>query len=207
MRCFSILGILVFPACCALASARQGAILDYTVKIRKPEATDWVESGFRLVVTPALVTRNKVKKPRMGGWRIEPLPGKGGVPSASLLARAASLLYFSGPTPGLAIRESGLVLGQRLCRLWQVQVPPGAAAYVYLAEVAPNLLALSYLSASLGEGEFAAMEIHLDKVDLGRQVSPAEDGTVLLRTLRRWGPPAAADPARNAESQESEQID
>lgn len=186
MRCFSILGLWVLPACFALAGPGEGTELDYRLKVRLQEESAWVESGFRVVTTPALVTRNRVKKPRMGGWRVEPLPGVGEAPSAALLARVRSLLYFSGPSPQTAPRASSQTLGSRQCRLWQVQTPAGIAAYIYLAEVAPKLLALSYLSVTLDQGDIAAMEIHLVGVTPGSHPSPAQEGTTLLRTLQRW---------------------
>ena len=156
MRCFSRFGILFFPACFALAGVRGGAALDYTVRVRMRNETAWEEGGFRVLTTPALITGNRVKKPRMGGWRIEPWGDHRGT-SPVVLARVASLLYFSGPSPELTVRDSGMVLGGRSCRLWQAPAPAGMAAYIYLAEVAPHLLALSYFSANLGEGDIDAL--------------------------------------------------
>ena len=54
-------------------------------------------------------------------------------------------------------------------------------------EVAPNLLALSYLSASLGEGDLATIEVQLDRFQLDARAVPAEEGQQLLRTLQRAG--------------------
>jgi len=177
----------------AAVGAHGGAVLDYRVKVRLRDDSAWSETRFRLVTTPALVTRNKVKKPRMGTWRVE--AGRGPAPGAAVLARVRGLLYFSGPTAQTLRRESGMRVRNRWCRLWQAQAPEGVPAYAYLVEVAPNLLALSYLSASLPEGDIAALEIHLEDAALGARPSPAEDGTALLHTLQRWGsapPPAQA---------------
>ena len=211
MSYFSTFGVVVFPTCLALAGVRQGAVLDYTIKVRRQNETAWVESSFQMIAAPALVTGNKVKKPRMGTWRLqasrEPLTGSAVAPSAALLAQARGLMYFSGPMAGLLLRPGGMTLGGRFCRLWQAETAPGLAAYVYLAEVAPNLLALSYLSASLGDGDVAALEIHLVKVDLGAHPSPAEDGAALLRTLRRWSVRPFMDPSQNTEAMASERID
>jgi hypothetical protein len=189
------------------AGVGQGSVLDYRLKVRPKGETLWVEGHFRVVVAPALITGNRVKKPRMGAWRLEAVPGQGVPPTASLLARAARLMYFAGPSPQTTQLASSMTLGARHCRLWQAQAPPGVAAYVYLAEVAPNLLALSYLSASRDEGELAAMEIHLEKVELGPHPSAAEEGTTLLRTLRRWSAQSAPEPGGRPEALVSEAID
>ena len=198
MKFFSSILVLAFPALPLLAAGQEGALLDYRFKLRPQDGSALVESGFRVVATPALVTRNKVQRPRMGGWRIEALAGKGPVPSPLMLARTLGLCYFSGPTAQVVPLATGIKLGGRWCRLWQVQTPAEVGAYVYLAEVAPNLLALAYLSATLPDGDFRSMEIHLAGLTLGPRVAPAEEGTALLRTLRHWADQAAqtalADP-------------
>jgi hypothetical protein len=130
----------------------------------------------------------------MGTWQIEPLARRGAAPSGALLARVLGLCYFSGPVPQTVPLATGIKFGGRRCRLWQMQTPPGAGAYVYLAEVAPGLLALAYLSATLPEGEYRSLEIHLDRVALGRRVVPAEEGAALLRTLQHWGGLGGSDP-------------
>jgi hypothetical protein len=185
-------GILAVPAGLAWAGATDRAVLDYQMKYQRRSDPTWQECRFRVVTTPALVLHQRRPQPRMGGWRIEAVAGAGPAPGAAILAQAANLMYFSGPTPGLLARDSSMVLDQRRCRLWQVPAAPGVAAYAYLAELAPNLLALSYFSASLRDGDLAAMEIHLTGVELGARPSPPADGTALLRTLARWsaGPPA-----------------
>jgi hypothetical protein len=166
-----------------------------------------MDTGFRVVTTPPLITGNKVKRLRMGAWRIEPLPGGGVVPSRAVLARALGLCYFSGPTDQVAPLGTGMRLNRRWCRLWQVQAPPQVGAYVYLVEVAPNLLALAYLTATLPEGDIRSMEIHLTGVSLGARVAPAEEGTTLLKTLQHWAalPHLPADGAQ--EPVETEEIE
>jgi hypothetical protein len=181
-------------------------VLDYRMKVRSREDTAWVESGFRVITSPALVTRNKKKRPRMGTWRIVPVPVQGVAPSAALLAKASTFLYFSGPATGLVRRGMEMTLGGRSCRLWQVPMPTGVPAYIYLAEVAPNLLALSYLSASLDEEDLASLEIHLVKVELGPRSVPAEEGNSLLRTLWRWDVPKSRVPGQRT-GVESEQVE
>jgi hypothetical protein len=189
------------------AGTGQGSVLDYRIKVRPKGETVWEESHFRVVIAPALITANRVKKPRLGAWRLEAAPGRGVAPAASLLARAARLMYFAGPAPQTTLLASGMTLGSRHCRLWQAQTPPGVAAYVYLAEVAPNLLALSYLSASREEGEVGAMEIHLESVELGPHPSAAEEGTTLLRTLGRWSVQPAPEAGPRRDALDSEAVD
>ena len=197
MRFFSIILILAFPA--LAAGVTDDARLDYRLKVRLRGDPAVMETAFRMVATPALVTRSKVKRPRMGRWLIEPLPGLGAAPSPALLARVLNLCYFSGPTAQAVPLATGMRFAGRWCRLWQVRTPPEVGAYVYLAEVAPGLLALAYLSATLPEGEVRSLEIHLSTLSLGRRAAPAEEGTALLRTLQHWadlpGSSAGADPA------------
>lgn len=205
MRLFSSLLSLVCPALSLLAGGGpEGAHLDYRLKVRLREGPAALDSGFRMVAMPALVTRNKVQRPRLGSWQIQPLAGRGAAPSAALLARALGLCYFSGPTPQAVPLTTGIRLGSRWCRLWQVQTPPEVGAYVYLAEVAPGLLTLAYLSATLPEGDIRSLEIHLDRVALGRRAVPAEEGTALLNTLRHWAEQAGG--AGAPEGPEAEEV-
>ena len=192
---------------CFALGAREGAVLDYQLKYQRRSESTWVETRFRLITTPALVTRQKHHRPRLGGWRIEAQPGHGPAASAAVLAQAAGLMYFSGPAVGVVPRDSTMVVGHRTCRLWQAPAPPGVAASVYLAEVAPGLLALSYLSASLREGDLAALELHLLGVDLGGHTSPAEDGSALLRTLARWSAARPLPSGRATDAPAPERID
>jgi hypothetical protein len=198
MKRFLRILALGFPVSLLLAGRPEGAVLDYRLKVVAQEGAAPVESRFRLLTSPALVTRNKVQRPRMGVWRIEPLVRGGAAPSAFQLTRTLGLCYFSGPTAQAVPLPNGMRFGGRWCRLWQVRTPAGVGAYAYLAEVAPNLLALAYLSATLPDGDPRgprALELHLEGASLGARVAPAEEGTALLKTLDRWAaPPAPASP-------------
>ncbi len=187
MRYFSVLLASSLVALSLEAAGAGGTVLDYKVVVRMRDGGAPAESRLQVVTTAPVATRNRTKRPRFVGWRIRAFPGKGGLPPASVLARVESLLYLEGPESGVVPREGGMRLGKRFCRLWQALTPSAVGAFVYLAEISPNLLALSYLSASLPEGDLASIEIHLEGVSLGPAPAPAEDGTVLLRTLRRWG--------------------
>ena len=187
MRYFSwILACALFVSARA-AGGHEGTVLDYKVIVRLRDAAQPQELHLRVTTTPPVAVRNKVKRPRYVGWKLRILPGKGATPPASVLARVASLMYLEGPASGLVPREGGTRFGKRFCRLWQAQTPSSVGAFVYLVEVAPDLLALSYLSASLPEGELATIEIHLEGVTLAHPPAPAEEGMVLLKTLRSWG--------------------
>jgi len=189
--------VLAFAAAVPAAAA-EGAVLDYRLRLRTgDEAAPAVTTdlGFRLETLPPLVTRNRVKLPRLGGWRIGP-PPSGAAPPPAMLMRILGLCYFSGPTEQAVPLDHSLTLGGRRCRLWQVPPPPGVAAYVYLAEVAPHLLALAYLSAVPPGGDPRSVEVHLTGLSLGPRTAPAEEGTALLKTLRRWAQPGLRpDPA------------
>jgi hypothetical protein len=181
-----------------LAGGPEGSRLDYRLKVRTLEEPAVVESAFRMVATPALTTRNKVQRPRMGSWQIEPLAVNGRAPSPAVLARALGFCYFSGPSAQVVPLAQGMKFGNRWCRLWQVQTPPEVGVYAYLVEVAPGLLALSYLSAARPDGDIRSLEIHLTGVSLGSRPVPAEEGTALLRTLRIWAAQAGTDGAPDA---------
>ncbi|NTV76004.1 MAG: hypothetical protein HGA66_17595 [Holophaga sp.] len=187
MRYFSVILASALMALSVDAAGSGGTVLDYKIVVRMRDGGAPLESRLQVVTTAPVATRNKVKRPRFVGWRIRAFPGRGGLPPASVLARVESLLYLEGPTSGVVPREGGMRFGKRFCRLWQAVTPSSVGAFVYLAEVSPNLLALSYLSASIPEGALASIELHLEGVSLGPAPAPAEDGTVLLRTLRRWG--------------------
>ncbi len=174
------------------AAGREGAVLDYRLKVQQRGPAAAVESGFRLVTTPALEVRSRVKRARFGAWRIEPLAVDGRTPSPAVLMRALGLCYFSGPSAQVVPLAQGMTYNHRWCRLWQVQTPPGVGAYAYLVEVGPGLLALAYLSAYLPEGDIRTVEIRLAAVSLGPGAVPAEEGTALLRTLQKWAGPLPA---------------
>jgi len=184
MRFCPAFPVLLFAALPLLAGAQDGAVLDYRLKVRMYEDSVPEEGGFRLVASPALVTGNREQRPRMGAWRIE--PEAGAAPAPAMLVRALGLCYFSGPAAQVVPLAQEIRIGGRRCRLWQVQTPPGMGAYAYLAEVAPNLLALAYLSATLPGGDPRSVEIHLAGLRLGPRACPAEEGTALLKTLQHW---------------------
>jgi hypothetical protein len=187
MRYFSAILVFGFMAGSAMAAGTSGTVLDYQVIVRLRDQPEAQVSRLQVATTPPVATHNHVKRLRFVGWKVKALPGKGGLPPASVLARVAGLLYLEAPTPALVPREGGMHFGKRFCRLWQARTPSSVGAFVYLVEVAPDLLALSYLSVSLPEGEIASLEMRLDGVTLGTAPAPAEDGMALLRTLRSWG--------------------
>lgn len=189
--------LCMFMATLPLAAGTgEGAVLDYRYRARLADQPTWVEGRFRVVTTPALAVQSRVKKPRMGEWRIEPLAAPGAAaPSAGLLVRALGLCYFAGPTDQTAPLDLTQAFGGRRCRLWKVTVPAVVGAYAYLAEVAPGLLALDYFSAVLPAGEVRSLELHLAGVALGARTVPVEDGTALLRTLGAWAAQASGPAA------------
>jgi len=167
------------------AAGPASTVLEYRVKVRLREAPAPLEGTLRVVTLPPVQTRNRVKRPRYVGWRVETLP-EGRFP-AYVRARLERLLYLEGSGPGLVPREGGLRIEGRFCRFWQAQTPAAVGAFVYLAEVGPDLLALAYLSASLPDGDLATVEMHLEKAQSGPGAAPAEAGGALLATLRQWG--------------------
>ena len=195
MKVLNTILFLILSALPILAGGQEGAVLEYRMQVRMRNDSRTLEGGVRVVTSPALRTRNKVKKLRMGGWRIEPEATGGVILPRSILARALGLCYFSGPTAQVVPLDTGMKLDGRWCRLWRVEPPPGLGAYAYLVEVAPNLLAMAYLSATLPDPDVRSLEIHLTKVRLGPGVAPAEEGTALLKTLQHWAAqPAIGDP-------------
>ena len=145
-----------------------------------------VVAEFLLAPTPVARTRNKAKKPRMGGWRLAPVPGQG-APSAGpeLLARLERLLYFSGPAPTLVQKQIFIQYGRKECQVWQVPTPPGLDAVVYLVQATPGILALSSFRGRFDAGEVASVDLRLQDFQLRPQVAPAENGMILLATLER----------------------
>lgn len=209
MRFCQFFPVLALAALPLWAGAREGAVLDYRLEARIGDDPAVVATRFRLEATPALVTRNRVKRLRMGRWRIVPEPGAGAAPPPELLVRALGLCYFSGPAGQTVALPQTLTIGGRRCRLWQVRTPPGVGCYAYLAEVAPGLLALAYLSANLPGEDFRTVELHLTGLTLGPKVAPAEDGTALLNTLQHWAArralPAGTHEAKSG-TQETEEV-
>jgi hypothetical protein len=144
-----------------------------------------VVTHFVVMPTPIAETRNKVKKPRMGGWRIEGVQRKeDGFSQAAVLARVGRLLYFSGPAPGLIQKPIFIRYNDKPCQVWQVPAPLGLHVYAYLVEVAPGILALSYCSGNFGTGEWASVELQLENFHIQSGTAPAENGTALLTTLQ-----------------------
>lgn len=168
------------------APDRGTGALTYRVKLRLRGETTPIITRFTLVPTPIAATANRVKKSRMGAWRLEAQQPKDATFSqAMVLARVERLLYLSGPTPETELRNLIVHFGEKACKVWAPKVPAGLPVYAYLVEVAPGLLALNYLSGSFPGDEIAALEIQLESFRVEPGIAPAETGTVLLQTLRR----------------------
>lgn len=146
-----------------------------------------LETRFRLVATAGTVSHNRVKKPRMGGWRLE-ADRTQGTPYAQalLLGRAERLLYLAGPSPQTRAEPIALRFGTRSLPVWSLELPKGLHASTALVEVAPRLLVLCDLSARFERGDLARLELHLEGLDATESLAPAEAGTVLLSTLQAW---------------------
>lgn len=177
------------------AKARRGETdgLRYLVVLHlRGEEKPW-ETRFTVLPTPPVQSHNKVKKPRLGGWRLEADRAQG-TPNAHsfLLARAERLLFLSGIVPQADPEPFVLRFGPRSCPVWRVHVPKGVKASAYLAEVNPGLLALCDLSASFEKGDIRAIELHLEGIGLRPGSAPPEDGTALLTTLQRWSATGSA---------------
>ncbi len=155
-----------------------------TLKFRGEQAP--AVTRFLLMPTAIVPTHNKVKRARMGGWRLEAVQRKeDSFAQAAVLARMERLLYLSGPAPSLIQKPIFIRYEAKRCQVWQVPMLPGLHVYAYLVEVAPGLLALSYLSGSFDGGELASVELQLESFQLKPGTSPAEHGTNLLATLQR----------------------
>jgi len=167
--------------------------LEYRVKIRMQGDPLVIETRFALVPTPVVSTANRVKKARMGAWRLEAQqPRNAAFSQALVLAQVERMLYFSGPTEQTVRQNLVVRFGDKACRVWTATVPQGVPAYAYLAEVAPGLLALSYFSGSFTTGDMASLEIQLEDFHLRPGVAPSEDGTLLLRSLHRLNAASAS---------------
>jgi hypothetical protein len=154
-----------------------------------------METRFRLVATEGTTSHNRVKKPRMGGWRLEADRTQGTPYSqALLLGRAERLLYLAGPSPQTHAEPIVLRFGTRSLPVWSLEMPKELHASTVLVEVAPGLLALCDLSARFERGDLARVELHLESLEGTGSLAPAEDGTVLLTTLRAWAQEARKDP-------------
>lgn len=167
--------------------------LTYHVKLRLQGEASPIETRFILVPLPVVATANRVKKSRMGSWRLEAhQPREATFSQAMILAQVERMLYFSGPTAETLPQEMVVRYGAQPCKIWSAKIPAGVHAHAYLAEVARGLLALSYFSGSFGNGDVASLEIQLEGFHLDAGTAPAQDGTVLLQTLRRLAQPPAA---------------
>jgi hypothetical protein len=144
-----------------------------------------LETRFRLQSTAGTRSHNRVQKPRMGGWHLE-VDRAQGTPyaQAMLLARAERLLYLAGPAPQTRPEPISIRFDKRSLPVWSLEVPKGIQASTVLVEVAPRLLALCDFSARFEHGDVDRVELHLEGLDGAARFSPAEDGTMLLSTLR-----------------------
>lgn len=175
------------------AAAQEG--LRYHMQVWMRGETTPMETRFRLVATEGTTSHNRVKKPRMGGWRLE-ADRTQGTPYAQalLLGRAERLLYLAGPSPQTHAEPIALRFGTRSLPVWSLEMPKGLRASTVLVEVAPGLLALCDLSARFERGDLARIELHLESLDGAHFLVPAEAGTVLLGTLRAWAQEARQEP-------------
>lgn len=180
---------MAFPRIAALlllALSLRAQALEYRLSLRFRGESSRVSTRFRLLPTPPLVTRNRVQKPRMGGWRLEAEQPKDATFSqARVLAGIERLLYLSGPAPGVRPANFHVRLDGHNCRIWSVEIPAGVQAHAFLAELYPGLLALSYFSGVFPEGDLEAAELQLERVGISPHTAPAEEGQALLATLRR----------------------
>ncbi len=164
--------------------ARTGLRYRILLKLKGEPA---IEATFVLIPTPPTQSVNKVKKRRLGGWRLEAERGEGTpYAQAPLLARAERLLYFSGPSPETAPESYALRFQGRACPVWRVAVPSGVKAIAYLVEISKGSLVLCDLSARFDRGDVESVELHLEAVNLPSHTAPPANGTSLLSTLQRW---------------------
>lgn len=174
-------------------AAQEG--LRYRMQMWMRGDTAPMETRFRLVATEGTTSHNRVKKPRMGGWRLEADRAQGTpYAQALLLGRAERLLYLAGPAPQTHAEPISLRFGSRSLPVWSLEMPKSLHASTVLVEVAPGLLALSDLSARFERGDMARIELHLESLDDTASFTPAEEGTVLLSTLRAWAQEARQEP-------------
>jgi hypothetical protein len=190
--------LVLLPIGLFASSLERGTgILEYRVKLRMHGDATPVETRFSLIPTPVASTANRVKKARMGAWRLEAhQPKNASYSQAMVLARVERMLYLSGPGPETIPQNIVVRFGEKACRVWSAKIPPNVNVYAYLVEVSPGLLALNYLSGSFAGGDVATLEIQLENFRLEAGTAPAEEGTALLHSLRRL----AAAPSSPAES-------
>lgn len=180
---------------------RGTGILEYRVKLRMHGDVTPIETRFSLIPTPVASTANRVKKARMGAWRLEAhQPKNASFSQAMVLARVERMLFLSAPGPETIPQNIVVRFGEKACRVWSAKIPPNVNVYAYLVEVAPGLLALNYLSGSFPGGDMATLEIQLESFRLEAGAAAAEEGTALLHSLRRLAT-ASASPAEGADEQ------
>jgi len=179
--------LFLLPAALLASGVERGTgILTYRVKLRMQGESAPIETRFSLIPLPVAATANRVKKSRMGAWRLEAQQAKASTFSqAMVLARVERMLFLSGPTSETLPQNLVVHFGEKPCRVWSAKIPSGVHVYAYLVEVAPGLLALSYLSGSFPGGDMASLELQLESFRLDSGVAPAEEGTALLHSLRR----------------------
>lgn len=191
-----------FPVMLLASAPQRGTgVLVYRVKMRMQGESAPIETRFSLIPTPVAATANRVKKARMGSWRLEAQqPKDAAFSQAMVLARVERMLYFSGPMAGIAPRDLVVRFGDKPCPVWAAKIPAGVNVYAYLAEVSPGLLALSYFSGSFSGGDMATLEIQLESFHLETGAAPAEQGTALIHALRRMAS-AQGEPRADGEAQ------
>ncbi len=196
MNCLRLLCLLALPGILlATAPPRGTGGLVYRVKLRMQGEREAIQTRFSLIPTPVALTANRVKKSRMGAWRLEAQqPKDSPFSQAMVLARVERMLYFSGPMAETTPRDLVVRFGEKPCRVWAATIPSKVNAYAYLVEVSPGLLALSYFSGSFPGGDVATLEIQLESFQLEANAAPAEEGTALLQTLRRMALAPAGAP-------------
>ncbi len=175
------------PAC-----AQEG--LRYRMQLWMHGDAQPLETRFWLQARAGTRSQNRVQKPRMGGWHLE-VDRAQGTPyaQAMLLARAERLLYLAGPAPQTRPEPISLRFGNRSLPVWSLELPKGLHASAVLVEVAPGLLALCDFSARFARGDVDRIELHLEALDSTAGLAPAEDGTMLLSTLRSLAQEAQAE--------------
>jgi len=77
MKVLNTILFLILSALPILAGGQEGAVLEYRMQVRMRNDSRTLEGGVRVVTTPALRTRNKVKKLRMGAGGSSPRPRVG----------------------------------------------------------------------------------------------------------------------------------
>ena len=183
-------GLLLLLLTCLSVQA-QG--LRYRMKLWFRGAEAPVEGRFIVDTTVPTRSRNRVQKPRLGGWTLHAVPGGDHAADALILARAPGLLFLSTPVPQSSPVPVHTTVGGRPCAFWSLRTPPNLVGSVALAEVAPRMLAVMDLTAEPRGGELAKVELHLESIGRLSSAAPPQDGTALLATLERWSSAGESD--------------